>query len=42
MRSNRRLDRLSLDHNVPAPAHWEAPLAWCERFLADLDPPAAP
>jgi hypothetical protein len=36
------LDRLSLDHNVPAPAHWEAPFAWCARFLADLDPPGAP
>ncbi|MEQ1758610.1 MAG: hypothetical protein ABL986_09845 [Vicinamibacterales bacterium] len=30
------LERLSLDHNVPAPAHWDLPFAWCERFLPEI------
>lgn len=36
------LERLSLDHNVPAPAHWERPFAWCERFVPDMDGVVSP
>ena len=27
------LERLSLDHNVPAPSHYEPPYDWVERFV---------
>lgn len=31
------LERLSLDHNVPAPEHWKLPFDWCERFIPRVD-----
>ena len=31
------LDRLSIDHNTPAPSHWEPPFAWSERFVQSAD-----
>lgn len=27
------LERLALDHNVPAPSHFEPPYEWCKRFI---------
>jgi hypothetical protein len=29
------LERLAIDHNAPAPSHWEPPIAWCDRFVTD-------
>ena len=31
------LERLGLDHNVPAQTHWGLPFDWCERFIPEVE-----
>lgn len=31
------LERLGLDHNVPAPTHWGLPFEWCGRFIPEVE-----